>query len=55
MIEPWHAEKVYGPAVRDLVLDGDIGGKLVDVVQNPDKYRVRVDAVAGAFGRAPFL
>jgi hypothetical protein len=45
MIEPWHAEQVYGPAVRDLVLDGDIGGKLVDVVQSPDKYRVRVDAV----------
>jgi hypothetical protein len=45
MLEPRHAERVYGPAVRDLVLDGDIGGKLREVLQNPDKYQARVDAV----------
>jgi hypothetical protein len=45
MLEPRHAEQIYGPAVRDLVLDGDIGGKLVDVLRNPNKYQARVHAV----------
>jgi hypothetical protein len=45
MLEPGYAERVYGPAVRELVLDGDIGGKLKDVLQNPTKYQDRVRAV----------
>jgi hypothetical protein len=45
MLEPRQAERIYGPAVRDLVLDGDIGGKLKDVLQNLDKYQARVHAV----------
>ena len=45
MLDPRQAEQVYGPAVRDLVLEGDIGGRLVDVLHNPDKYRARVRAV----------
>jgi hypothetical protein len=45
MIDPDHAEMVYGPAGRELALCGDIGEKLVDVLRRPQKYREVVDDV----------
>ncbi|MGH2355921.1 MAG: hypothetical protein ACRDJN_30310, partial [Chloroflexota bacterium] len=49
MLEPDHAELVYGPAGRELALhDGlteGIGAKLVDVLRRPAHYRAVVEAV----------
>ncbi len=45
MIDPDHAEMVYGPAGRELVLCSGIGEKLVDVLNHPKKYREIVEAV----------
>jgi hypothetical protein len=45
MIDPDHAELVYGPAGRELALCGDIDAKLVDVLQQPKKYRQIVEEV----------
>lgn len=45
MLDPDHAEAVYGPAGRELVLHGDVADRLLDAVQNPGKYREIVDRV----------
>jgi hypothetical protein len=45
MIDPDHAEMVYGPAGRELALFNDIEHKLVDVLQHPRKYAQIVEAV----------
>ena len=39
MLEPDFAVEVYGPAARELVLDGDISGKLLDALARPDHYK----------------
>jgi spore maturation protein CgeB len=39
MLDPDHAEMVYGPAGRELTLCNDIGEKLVYVLSHPKKYR----------------
>ncbi len=45
MLEPAHAEQVYGPAGRELALHDDIGGKLIDALERPRKYQALVQAV----------
>jgi hypothetical protein len=45
MIEPDHAEMVYGPAGRELALCNGIGEKLVDVLRCPKTYRDTVEEV----------
>src|SRR5215467_14532608 len=45
MIDPGHAEQIYGPSGRDLVLHDDIASKLVDVLEQPKKYQEVVQAV----------
>jgi hypothetical protein len=45
MLEPEHAERIYGPSGRDLALHGDIGSKLIDVLERPKKYQEAVQAV----------
>jgi hypothetical protein len=45
MIDPDHAEMVYGPAGRELALHECIGEKLIDVLTYPKKYRDIVEAV----------
>jgi hypothetical protein len=39
MIDPDHAEMIYGRAGRELALSQDIGEKLMDVLMRPLKYR----------------
>jgi hypothetical protein len=38
MVGADHAEAVYGPAGRELVLEGDVAGKLLDALTRPQKY-----------------
>ena len=45
MLDPEHAESVYGPGGRELALQGDIPGKLLDVLHRPKKYQEVVQAV----------
>jgi len=45
MIDPEHAERIYGPSGRDLVLHDDIASKLIDVLEQPKKYQEAVQAV----------
>lgn len=45
MIDPDQAEFVYGPAGRELTLDGDIGGKILDALARPARYREIVEEV----------
>jgi Glycosyl transferases group 1 len=45
MIDPDHAEMVYGPAGRELALCNCVGEKLVDVLSCPEKYREIVEDV----------
>ena len=45
MIDPDHAELVYGQSGRELALHGDVAGKLVDVVTYPRKYQAIVEEV----------
>jgi Glycosyl transferases group 1 len=45
MLEPDHAERVYGPDGRELVLTGDIADKLTDVLEHPKYYQEAVTAV----------
>lgn len=45
MLEPDHAEKVYGPAGRELTLHDKIDDKLLDVLDQPQKYRYFVQEV----------
>jgi glycosyl transferase family 1 len=45
MLDPDHAEMVYGPAGRELALFHDIEHKLVDALRHPGKYARIVQAV----------
>jgi hypothetical protein len=45
MLDPDHAELVYGPVGRELALNGDIADKLLDVLSHPKKYREIVQEV----------
>jgi hypothetical protein len=45
MIDPDHAELVYGPAGRELALSNGIGEKLVDVLHHPARYQEIVEEV----------
>lgn len=39
MLDPDHAEAVYGPAARELTLPGRVGEKIADALSNEDRYR----------------
>jgi hypothetical protein len=39
MLDPDHAEAVYGPAGRELVLTGQVAARLLDALNRPDHYR----------------
>ena len=45
MLDRDHAEAVYGPAARELVLSGQVAEKLLDALQRPDHYRGVVEDV----------
>ena len=45
LLEPAHAELIYGPAGREVALSDDIGGKLIDALEHPKKYRDVVHAI----------
>lgn len=45
MVDADHAEAVYGPAGRELALDGSIADKLLDALGHPQKYREVVQEV----------
>ena len=45
MIDPAHAESIYGPSGRELALHGDIANKLLDAVHHPKKYQEIVQDV----------
>jgi len=45
MLDPDHAELVYGPAGRDLALYDRIADKLLDALRNPQKYRASIEEV----------
>jgi hypothetical protein len=45
MLDGDHAEAVYGPAARDLVLCGRVADKLLDALRRPDHYRGVVEDV----------
>jgi hypothetical protein len=47
MIDPDHAEAVYGPAGRELTLHEGIAEKLLDALEHPRKYRQLADEVRG--------
>lgn len=45
MLDPDHAENVYGPAGRELTLPGRVAEKLTDALRRPDHYRGLVSEV----------
>jgi hypothetical protein len=45
MLDGDHAEAVYGPAARELVLSGQVADKLLDALHHPDRYRGVVEDV----------
>ena len=45
MIDADHAEAVYGPAGRALVLSGQVAEKLLDALRRPQHYRAIVEDV----------
>jgi hypothetical protein len=45
MIGPENAERIYGPAGRELTLNGDIAAKLIDVLEHPKRYQEAAQAV----------
>jgi hypothetical protein len=45
MLDPDHAAQVYGPAGRALTCDGDIGDKLLDALEHPERYQEIVTRV----------
>ena len=45
MLDPEHAESVYGPAGRELALHGEIADRLLDALYQPEKYREIVQEV----------
>lgn len=51
MLDPDHAESVYGPAGRELTLPGRVAEKLLDALQRPDHYRELVKDVRAHLAR----
>ncbi|MGE0768700.1 MAG: hypothetical protein AB7L90_19800 [Hyphomicrobiaceae bacterium] len=51
MLDPDHAERVYGPAGRELALPGRVSETLTDALQRPDHYRGLVSEVRGHLAR----
>jgi len=45
LLDGGHAEAVYGPAARELVLSGQVAEKLLDALHRPDHYRGIVEDV----------
>ena len=45
MLDNEHAEAVYGPAGRELVLTSNVAEKIVDALRRPDYYRDIVGTV----------
>jgi hypothetical protein len=45
LLDPDHAEQVYGPVGRDLSLNGNMAGKLLGALERPNKYRESVAEV----------
>jgi hypothetical protein len=45
MLDPDHAESVYGPAGRELALYRQVGDRLLDVLARPRRYREVVEEV----------
>jgi hypothetical protein len=45
MVDPSHAELVYGPIGRELALHSNIADRLLDAIENPTKYHERVEEV----------
>ena len=45
MLDGDHAEAVYGPAARELILSGRVAEKLLDALRRPDHYRGVVEDV----------
>ncbi len=45
MLDPDHAESVYGPAGRELTLSEPVAAKLLDALHRPDHYRGLVEDV----------
>jgi hypothetical protein len=45
MLDEEHAEAVYGPSGRELVLTGRVAEKLLDALRRPDHYRAIVEEV----------
>lgn len=45
LLEPAEAERVYGPAGRELTLSGRVEAKIMDALQRPHRYREIVETV----------
>ena len=45
LIDPDHAEAVYGPAGRELAWDDGRADRLLDVLTRPERYRAIVEEV----------
>ena len=45
VLDPEHAARVYGAAGRELVLWGDVTSRLLDVINRPDYYQMKVKEV----------
>jgi hypothetical protein len=45
ILDPDHMQTIYGPAGRELALDGRVGYKLLDALRKPKKYRDIVQEV----------
>jgi hypothetical protein len=45
MLDPVHAESVYGPLGPELALHGNIAHRLLDAIESPTKYHERVEKV----------
>ena len=51
MLDHDHAEAVYGPAARELVLPGSVAEKILDALHRPDHYRDVVETSAAIWSR----
>ena len=45
MLDPDHAESIYGPDGRELALHGRVAAKLLDALREPEKYQTLTDRV----------
>jgi len=45
MLDPIHAESVYGPSGRELALHSNVADRLIDTIENPTKYHECVEEV----------